>query len=101
MPLVSQVYQSRWLKAEDLHGKTVRVKIANVEVETVRQRDGEQTPKIAVSFVGARKLLLCNPTQARALAGMFGDDTDGWIEHEIGLTPDRLANGKETIKVVK
>lgn len=101
MPLVSQVYQSRWLKAEDLHGKSVRVKIANVEVESVRQRDGDVTPKIAVSFVGARKVLLCNATQARTLAGLFGDNTDDWIEKEISIGPERLANGKETIKVGK
>lgn len=102
MPLVSQVYPTRWLKAEDLQGKTVRVKIANVEVESVRQiMTNEFVPKLAVSFVNAHKVLLCNATQARTLAGMFGDNTDGWIDHEVTLSVERTPSGKLTIGVGK
>ena len=99
MPLVSQVYQSRWLSAEDLQGKTVKVTIASAGIESVRGRDGGTEMKIAVAFVGAHKVLLCNATQARALAALFGDNTDAWIEKQVVLTPERAPNGKLTIGV--
>jgi hypothetical protein len=100
MAKVSDIYQSVWLKAEDLGGAGRKVRI---EAINVQQFDNQQTNtkenKIVVAFVGKQKRLICNKMQAGALGKMFGDDTDNWLGREVVLTPIPTPNGKETIAV--
>jgi len=42
--------------------------------------------KPALSFEGKEKQLVLNPTNTKTLCSAYGDDSDGWIGHEIGLT---------------
>ena len=45
---VSDLFPSPWLKAEDLAGRAVTVKIVAAQVETIRQFDGTQAPKLVL-----------------------------------------------------
>lgn len=100
MAKVSEVYASPWLRSEDLQGRTVKVTIATATVETLPQADGSQAEKIVVSFVGAKRKLILNKTQAAALVAIAGDDTDRWIGVVVFLAPQPTNNGKMTIAVL-
>lgn len=100
MAKVSQVYASPWLRAEDLQGKTVKVTIAAAAVETLPQADGSQAEKIVVSFVGAKRKLILNKTQAAALVGIAGDETADWPSTVLYLAPQPTSNGKFTIAIL-
>jgi hypothetical protein len=80
---ISEVFASKFLKAADLNGRTVRVKIANVHSEAMN--DGQNKP--VLYFVGAQKGLVMNRTNSTTLAMVFGDDTDNWIGATIELFP--------------
>lgn len=97
---VSDVYPSPWLRPEDLAGAARRVQVSGVDVQGFRQRDGSQQEKIVVAFVGKQKRMICNVTQARALAEIAGsEEIDRWAGLAVVLTPARATNGKPTVAV--
>jgi len=97
MAKVSQVYASPWLRAVDLQGRTIKVTIARAGVDLIPQNDGSKQERIIVDFLGKQKRLILNKTQAAALAGIAGDDTEQWNGIEVYLAPQPTNNGKLTI----
>lgn len=93
---VSDTYiggSGNWLKAKDLampNGGYARVtaRISAVEMATVPKERGsaEIEHRLEVHFEGRDKCLLCNRTNAKTIASMYGDDTDGWLGRDIEMT---------------
>jgi hypothetical protein len=82
---------SEWLSGIDLAGRTVNVVIVGVEEVTVPEpRTGKALRKVAVAFRGARKRLLLNATNAKALAKLFGLETDAWTGKGVTLAPENV-----------
>lgn len=82
---------SEWLGGIDLGGRTVTVEIVGVEEVTVPDpRTGRAVRKIAVAFRGARKRLLLNATNAKALARLFGAETNDWTGKRVQLHPETV-----------
>lgn len=77
-------YPSRYLSAEDLNGQDVTMTIAGVTMETLGQgRDSQQ--KLVASFVGKKKAFVLNKTNAKTIAKLYGDETDGWVGKRITI----------------
>jgi hypothetical protein len=85
MPLVSQLYPSRYLYAADLNGEAMVAEIARVQEVTL-----EDKSKIAVHFAAMDKALVLNKTNARAIASLHGDDPAKWISKKIELYPTKV-----------
>lgn len=82
---------SEWLSGIDLAGRTIAVVIAGVEEVTVPEpRTGKAIRKVAVAFRGARKRLLLNATNAKALAKLFGLETNDWTGKGVQLRPEMV-----------
>ena len=82
---------SEWLSGIDLAGRTVTVVITGVEEVAVPEpRTGKTLRKVAVAFRGARKRLLLNATNAKALAKLFGLETDAWAGKGVLLSPENV-----------
>lgn len=93
---------SEWLSGLDLDGRTVNVIIAGVEEVTVPEpRTGRQVRKVAVRFQGARKALLLNATNAKALAKLFGAETNGWTGKGVALRAENVQAFGQTHCVVR
>jgi hypothetical protein len=72
---IDEMFPSRWLHSDDLGGKRIAAEIDTVEIETFD--NGDKKPM--VSFRGAKKSLVLNQTNARAIAEIAGsDDSDKW-----------------------
>ena len=71
---VSDLFPSKWLKAEDLDGRPHTVRIVDVTVESLRQPDGSSKPAAVLTFERASKRLILNKTQATALADLLGTE---------------------------
>lgn len=78
--LISETFQSKYLKAADLKGRTVRVRISSISSETM---DGKIKPLLF--FERAGKGLVLNRTNSATLAYALGDNTDNWIGQDINL----------------
>ena len=77
---ISSAFPSNYLKAADLDGRTVTVKIDRVELEEV----GDDR-KPVLYFQGKDKGVVLNKTNANNISAMFGDDTDDWAGMEVQL----------------
>ena len=81
---IDEVYPSNYLKASDLKGKLVKVKMKAVTVEEI----GDDK-KPVIRFEGRDKGLALNKTNAGIIASAYGQETDAWNGKEIELRPDK------------
>jgi len=79
-----------FLKQEDLQGKAVKVLIAGVEMEEVKNPDsGKNEMKLVMHFAGKDKALILNRTNCEAMEAICGtDDYGAWVGHPIILFTD-------------
>lgn len=77
---IESAFPSQYLKASDLQGKSVTVKIATVRVEKVGD---DQRP--ILYFVGKDKGVVLNKTNKNAVVGLYGTETDEWTGQPIEL----------------
>ncbi len=81
---INDAFPSKYLKAGDLKGREVKVKVAGVTLE--QMGDGEVKP--VVSFEGKERGLVLNKINKEAIVTNLGSsDTDDWIGKELTLYP--------------
>lgn len=98
---VRNVFPSPWISPDDLGAKKFELVIAGVALEEVHDRQtNRKVQKMVVSFVGAKKKLITNKTQAFALAHICdSDETEEWAGKRVALRAGKAHNGKPTIVV--
>lgn len=89
------LYDKEHLGAWDLQGREVVVTIESVRRGAVVGDGGKKASKAILKFVGKEKTMVCNVTNAKAIAGMYGNDTDAWIGKRIALFPTITTIGSE------
>jgi arabinogalactan endo-1,4-beta-galactosidase len=80
MPNINEAFPSNYIKAADLKGRQVSVKMDRAEYEMIGQ-----DKKLILYFVGKEKGMVLNKTNASNIAAVYGDDTDEWRDQEIIL----------------
>lgn len=93
----SEFFDSKYLAAADLAGHEVTVKISGVDVADFQ--DGTRKP--VLMFVGKRKGMTLNKTNANKLKAQWGDDMDGWVGKEVILYPDTTDFGGRTVDCLR
>ena len=78
--------ESKYLKAADLQGKSIKVTIAGVEVVEFEDDDGQKSQKPCLKLQGKEKMIVCNPTSVMELGNNYGFDSDDWVGKSIGLS---------------
>ena len=79
--------ESKYLKAADLQGKTIKVAIASVSLlEFEDQETGVKQTKPALSLKGKEKQVVCNATSIGELIQAYGADSEKWVGKEIRLS---------------
>ncbi len=82
---VDEIYgASQSLKAEDLRGHAVKVKISGYEV-----KDFQGKQKIVLKFEGKEKTFVANKTNANIIKAGFGKNPEGWLGKIIELYSDK------------
>jgi hypothetical protein len=78
---VSQIFPSKYLRADDLaDGEELQAVIAGCREE--KMKDGQIKP---VLYLDDDRALPLNATNARAIASKLGDESDAWRGHQITL----------------
>lgn len=77
---ISSAFPSQYLKASDLNGRRVQVRMGHVQVEDI---GGDSRP--VLYFQGAQKGMVLNKTNANTISIAYGDDTDHWSGQVIEL----------------
>ena len=79
---INDAFPSNYVKASDLKGKEVVLKISRVAMEDI---GGDHKP--IVYFHGAEKGMVLNKTNSMNIATLYGPETDGWVGKEVLLYP--------------
>jgi arabinogalactan endo-1,4-beta-galactosidase len=77
---MNEIYPSKYLKADDLQGREVRVTMQAVELEKI----GDDN-KPVLYFKGKDKGVVLNKTNASTISVAYGDDTEDWYDQPIIL----------------
>jgi hypothetical protein len=93
---LSSVFGGDTLKASDLQGNEPTVKIARVEMKKF-----DNGNKLVINFVGKKKALVCNKTNANRIAHSLGTNTDNWIGQEIVLFTDLVDFQGNTVEAIR
>lgn len=98
----SAAFPSKYLKADDLQGKDVVVKIAKVTMEEFDSDRGGNESKLIIAFAGKDKTLVCNKTNAKTIAKVLGsDETDDWIGKCITIGPREVEFQGEQVWAIR
>lgn len=90
------MFDDKWLKAWDLAGRDWTLVIRKVEagvLENAQSRRKDRKP--VIHFKGARKPLALNKTNAKAIATLYGNETDAWIGKKVTLYSSKTSFGNE------
>jgi len=96
------MFPSQYLAAVDLSGREVKVEIAGVSADDVKMEGGKAQKKLLIAFVGKQKKMICNKTNAKKIAALYGNETNEWKGQTITLHTEMVeAFGKnqEAIRV--
>jgi len=89
---VGELFQSRFLRADDLGRSHVRVTIEKVAIEAMH---GSRKP--VLYFRGKSKGLVVNQTRARSLTKVLAtDETEAWVGCQVSLYVDSIETSDET-----
>lgn len=89
MARVSDIYPSKYFTAADLRGKSHTYTIAQADIGWVGE-GSEARQQIMLTFEESDKQLGLNKTNARAITGLYGEETDDWIGEAVVLFPARV-----------
>lgn len=96
---ISSAFPSKYLKAADLQDKPVTLVMSRVDLEKVGM--GNEDPKPVLYFTKARKGLVLNKTNSKAITVAYGDDTDEWEGKPITLFPAMVDFAGETVESIR
>lgn len=102
MPDWRTFFDHKWVRAWDLGGKELTVKIERVEagvLENAKAKKKDRAP--IVWFKGAKKPLALNRTNSKTIAAMFGNNTDDWIGKSVTIYPTTTSFGNDTVDCIR
>ena len=99
MPNYRSWFPSKYICAEDLRGEVVPVTIERITQEEMPNGDGELRP--VLYFVGRKKGMVLNKTNAKRIASLYGDDTDMWMGKTIAIYPSETDLRGETVPCIR
>lgn len=100
VPDYRTMFDNEYLGSWDLQGRDVTVTIARVEARKLKSQRGE-AHKPVLYFEGKEKGFVCNKTNGRAIAGMYGTKTEAWVGKRITLYATTTSAGGETVDCIR
>lgn len=93
---INQVYSGNSFKAEDLGDQEPTFIITAIEMKPF-----DKGNKLVLSFQGEKKTLVCNKTNAKRIAFMFGNDTNHWVGQSITLYTEHVDFQGEIVPAIR
>jgi hypothetical protein len=101
MAKISDEFASNYLKAEDLRGRDVTLRILTAEIRTFKDEEKGPQKKVVLSFAKTEKQFICNTTNRTVLVELLGDDTDDWIGRDVTLYPTKVPFGGKRVDAIR
>jgi len=93
------LYDKPYLASHDLPegGRDVTVTIERVEGTEIVGEGGKKDRKPVLYFVGKKKGMVCNITNGRTIAKMYGKAIEGWVGKSIAIYAGTTKKGGEMV----
>jgi hypothetical protein len=106
MPHWKSLTDREYIYAFDLQGKEATVEITRVIAGVLTAPGGKKTKKPVMYFKGKdgaenSKPLALNSTNAKTIAALYGNDTDGWTGKRITLYTTTTEMNGEVIECIR
>lgn len=103
MPHWKSMTERDWLFAFDLQGKDVTLTIDKVEAGQVTGTGGKKSKKPVVHFREGqnKKPLALAVTNCKAIATLYGNETEDWVGKRITLYPTTTTFGGEVVECIR
>ena len=100
---INEVYtsSSNFLRADDLQGKTVSLRVADVGQHIFNKGEKDEKTQIVLSFDGKEKKLGLNVTNAKTIGDLLGPETDNWMGKEIKIYPTTTDFAGEQVACIR
>jgi hypothetical protein len=95
------MYDKEHLGAWDLQGRDVTVTIEDVKAGQLVGEGGKKAKKPILRFVDKEKTMACNITNARTIAGMYGNDVRQWKGKRITIYPTMTQFGGKEMECIR
>ena len=95
------MFDREYLGAWDIAGRDYTLEIARVTAGELVGEGGRKTLKPVVHFKEAKKGLALNKTNARIIAGLYGNHTRELIGRRITLFATTTTFGRETVECIR
>ena len=97
---ISDVFDSRFVRAADLKGTDSTVTISRVVMESLGHGpDADSKP--VVYFTDRKKALVLNRTNSAAIAKLYGSETEDWVGKSITLYPTETSFRGQQVPCVR
>lgn len=93
---LASAFPSQYIKAADLGGNSVTVKIDRAETELVGS-----DKKLILYFVGKERGMVLNRTNANKIASLYGDETNDWQGQPIVLFEAMVDFKGDTVPAIR
>ena len=96
-----QMFPGRFLKAGQLNGKPVTLRVTAVYLEKLPEDNGKMRTRGVLSFAGTDTELPINSTNRQCLEAMFGEDPRALIGKRITFVPEKDRFGSEMVNAIR
>jgi len=79
------LYDREYVGAWELQGRDTTVTISKVVGGELTAVGGRKSKKPVISFEGKEKKMICNKTNAKVIAAMYGNIVEAWVGKRITL----------------
>ena len=104
---VDLLFPNEWIRAADLRGQDVALTISSVSQERLKTTQGESLA-VVVEFAemdkrptSERKRFVCNKTNAKTSAKLYGTDVVDWVDRRVTLFPTRCEAFGEMVDCIR
>ena len=99
---LSEMYPSTLLKAQDVTdaGGEMDLTIKEIVMKEFDTDEGGKENKPVIHFTNDKQMV-CNKTNATALAELLGNDTDDWLAKQITLIVQNVQFGDKTVPAIR
>jgi len=94
------MFGAKYLGAWDLAEKDVTMTIAKVQGEELTNKGGKDKRPV-VYFEGTEKAFICNKTNAKTIATLYGPKVSQWVGKKITVYATKTQLGGETVDAIR
>lgn len=85
-------FPTKYVRGADLKSRDATVTISDIEPgHELKGSNGEKDTGLVLYFAETKKMMVVNKTNAKTIAGMYGNELTEWIGKRITLYPEHVS----------